>query len=151
MQGYVIFITCFHVPKHKKSEISWSSKHGVCYVYYCKDTSHFLMFWIKETCMKYHISFCMEIPLEWSCIISMKCHGKPEDVFPVMFSGQKRQGNINFFAVHVMLFLILLLTHHPLQPPRNALLRNLLCLEAYLHVNLGLLPGTKSTTPQLHR
>ena len=49
--------------------------------------------------MKYHISFWKEIPLELSCINSMKCHMKPESVFPVTFSGQKPRGSISFFAV----------------------------------------------------
>ena len=46
-------------------------------------------------------SLWKEIPLELSCINSMKCHMKPESVFPVTFPGQKPRGNISFFAVMV--------------------------------------------------
>ena len=52
-----------------------------------------------ETSAKYHISFWKEIPSELSSINSMKCHMKPESVFPVTFPGQKPRGNISFFAV----------------------------------------------------
>ena len=55
-----------------------------------------------ETSAKYHISFWKEIPLELSCINSMKFHMKPESVFPVTFPGQKPRGNITFFAVQVV-------------------------------------------------
>ena len=57
-----------------------------------------------ETSAKYHVSFWKEISLELSCINSMKCHMKPESVFPVTFPvtfpGQKPRGNISFFAVN---------------------------------------------------
>ena len=51
-----------------------------------------------ETSAKDVISFWKEIPLELSCINSMKCHMKPESVFPVTFPGQKPRVNIIFFC-----------------------------------------------------
>ena len=56
-----------------------------------------------ETSAKYHISFWKEIPFELSCIISIKCHMKPESVFPVTFPVQNIEETLVFLLWNLVL------------------------------------------------
>ena len=102
-----MFHTCFHPPKHKNLKYPALVNIGSDIVF--TSAGYFRFLYVLEKGNTYETSYILlqGNPLECSCIVSMKSHWISADMFPVTFSGRKRQGNIDFFAVHQITYLFI--------------------------------------------